>query len=87
MNKYRIVTKEHKELIETTCDKCGNIILQSSHSVYDPSWFSMQKGQSFGEDGGDGKYYKLDLCELCTNNLIQLLRDNQYNVLEEDWDY
>jgi hypothetical protein len=87
MQKYKTVKKDYELLDEVICDRCGKLVQETDNNAYNPSWFSMKKGEAYWQYGGMGTYIKLDLCEPCANNLIQLIKENEYKVREEDWDY
>ena len=79
-----------KEVLETTehyytCDKCGAKIETNSYDAFEFD-FELREGRCYPEGGGGAKYL-LDLCKNCAPKAVELLRENGYNVREEDWDY
>jgi methyl coenzyme M reductase subunit D len=79
-----------KEYLSSICDKCGNVIDDDPCNAYEDGWFEIRKGH-FAKYPGDITVYTrygMDLCEKCSDNLINLLRNNRYNIQEEiSYDY
>lgn len=85
MREYKIITKtlEQKELIKETCDKCQKEINIDSFNAYNSNWFELITGTNYPGAYSPEKY-KMDLCEDCSMDLIELLKANGFNVQYEE---
>jgi hypothetical protein len=86
MVEYEEIKKTYieKRIKKRICDKCGNKITVSLYDVYNPEIY-IRFGNCFPE-GGSGWGYKIELCEDCVTDMVQLLIMNGYSFREEDWD-
>jgi hypothetical protein len=78
---------ESENVLEIICDKCGKPIKSEMGSAYKSDWFMMTTGDYFGSDCWQGMHRVMDLCEDCSNELIELLKKNGYNIRDEEFDY
>ena len=70
----------------TLCDKCNcKIKKESSYDVFE-SHFTHKTGDAYPE-GGSGYIQDMDLCQKCTNELVELLRLNGYRINDSEWDW
>lgn len=80
-------TKEVDVIIESyrLCDKCNDKI---KITTYDSFEFKLEyrTGNSYPEGGG-GEDKKMELCDKCADDCIQLLKDNGYRINDSEWDY
>ena len=79
-----------KEVIETTedyytCDKCSRKIVYEGNDAFEFN-LSLKEGRYY-PGSGCGEIEKLDLCNGCAIEAIDLLKTNGFNVYQEDWDY
>jgi hypothetical protein len=67
------------------CDKCNKeITFTSEYNIYDHH-YAIRFGDQYPE-GGFGEVFKMELCENCAHEMIGFLKENGYNIREEEWD-
>lgn len=83
----RLVTKQVEETVERyrVCDKCGKRIKTALFDAFDFD-FELKIGEIYPE-AGDGQKYTLDLCKMCSFELIKLLEREGYEIQENEWEY
>ena len=81
---------ENPEVLDTDlytpyCDKCNEKI---TSKMYDAVEFELEyKTGSCYPEGGNGNKYQMELCSKCSEDCIELLKDNGYRINESEWDY
>ncbi len=75
-----------KQLDSLICDKCDQEIDETAYSAYDADWFELREGSSFPE-GGSGTSIVMELCQECSEDLVDLLHKNGYKTRKEEWDW
>lgn len=83
--KEETITRVTQTLVKTTCDKCGQEIIHENFSIFDSEWFEARFGMCYPE-GGAGTSYTMDLCENCSLEMINLLKNHGYKVDKFDYD-
>jgi len=83
----RKVFKEVEEIIDSydVCDKCN---LRISIDLYET--FESELKIKFGTDcpeGGDGDIKSMNLCQNCSLELLELLKNNNYRINESGWSW
>ena len=87
--RIKITEKQIKEVEVTTesyslCDKCNERILTSG---YDAFKFELEyKTGDIHPGGGIGDKSEVELCPVCADACIQLLKDNGYRINESEWE-
>ncbi|HDZ04850.1 hypothetical protein LCGC14_0370880 [marine sediment metagenome] len=67
------------------CDKCEEKIAHGSHSADE---FTFELVQGFRYPGsGDGQTEEMELCTICANELVTLLKANGYRIIKSKWNY
>jgi len=72
------------------CNKCGKELDGAifDYNNYEYDWFNISFSDSFSEEEcGSGKAFKMNLCEPCSELLIELVKLNGFKVNEKlcDW--
>jgi len=65
----------------STCDKCGKEIKKETYNAYNEDWFEIKEGHIYPE-GGCFSGYKMELCEDCSHELVEILKFNGFNIQE-----
>ena len=94
--KERIIP-EHRDLIveKRTCDLCGkdgaNAWNAGSYDIGETEItvkIHQKEGEDYGEYGGSGTEYDIDLCPECfKNELVPWLKSQGADIQEKEWDY
>lgn len=88
--KTKEVTKTERAVDQIHCDKCGKDVTteyrRGGNNAYDIGWFECRFGYR-AQEFGDGHTAKMDLCENCSKELLDLLRDNGFAISIESWGY
>jgi uncharacterized protein with PIN domain len=69
----------------TLCDKCNEKIKTDRYEAFKCELIH-KTGSSY-PDGGIGEKQKMELCQECAVELVNLLRTNGYRVTDSEWDY
>jgi hypothetical protein len=87
----RVIKKEKqvKEIdvtveIYTLCDKCNEKIKTGLFDVFECE-FVHKTGKRYPE-GGSGEEQKVELCQKCAVELVELLKENGYKIIYSEWD-
>lgn len=78
------VIKEVEQVIRrfNTCDKCGKEIKVDSYDGFECK-LEYKEGTRFPE-GTDLEIKSVELCQDCTVDLLELLKNNGYNIVESE---
>ena len=78
--------KEVDVVIEnyTTCDKCNAVVKNNYSDAFDFD-FRLKTGYQYYNSGG-GECTEIDLCEPCSEQLVQLMNENGFKTRTEEWD-
>jgi len=74
------------EEIKITCDKCGDPVEKKDQ--HDEFEFNLKYRSGFKKPThGEGQEETLDLCQVCAEELVKLLKEAGYKFVAEKWNY
>jgi ribosomal protein L37AE/L43A len=78
------VIKEVEEVIRSynTCDKCGKEIETGSYDAFECK-LEYKEGTRYPE-GTDLEIKSVEVCQECTVDLLELLKNNGYNIVDSE---
>ena len=82
--KEHTVTKTvtEKLYLHTTCDKCGEKIIEDSYELFKPR-IELEVGEQY-PDSGDSLKKWVDLCQTCASDLFKMLETTGYKINEKE---
>ena len=86
------IIKTHKEMQEVevidekynVCDKCDEKIEVDMYDAFSCD-FTVTTGHRISNDGS-GEYQEMELCKICTDKLVEFLKENGYRIRTREWD-
>jgi hypothetical protein len=70
MINYKEIQKSETVVDSITCDKCGRISSPETDILRLQEWFHYNFIGGYGSVFGDGNEYMIDLCQICTKELL-----------------
>ncbi len=82
MKTYKQVKREYVEDVhdKTLCDKCDEPIETARYELFEAELL-IKQGTSFPDDGEVGERWDMQLCQTCTEGLLDLLKSKGYRVI------
>jgi hypothetical protein len=85
-----IVKEKQTKIVDVTienyklCDKCNEKIETHCHDAFECKL--THTNGSIYPTGGGGERQEMDLCQKCSIELVDFLRENGYRVNDSEWD-
>jgi hypothetical protein len=86
MKSYKKEIREFNVVDKETCDWCGKEVETPDRFMTNDFKLEFITGSCYPE-GGDSLIKRVDLCFVCREKLLELLKSSGIDVIEEEYDW